>query len=55
MYETWSYIIESIWDEITHGLRILRETPNVVKREKLHYIAKRRSRVVVNIQNTHAY
>ena len=55
MYETWSCVIEDVRDKITHGLRILRETLDVAKREELHYIAKRRSRVAVNIPNTHAY
>ena len=55
MYETWSCVIENVRDEITHELRIVMETPDVAKREELHYIVKRRSRVAVNIQNTHAY
>ena len=55
MYETWSYVIENIQDEITHDMRIVMETPDVAKREELHYIVKRRSRVAVNIPNTLAY
>ena len=55
MYETWSCVIEDIRDEITHELRSVMERPDVAKREELHYIVKRRSRVAVNISNTLAY
>ena len=55
MYQTWICIIENVWDEITHELRSVMETPKVAKREELHYIVKRRSRVAVNIPNTLVY
>ena len=55
MYKTWNCAIENGQDEITHDLRIVMETPDLAKREELHYIVKRRSRVAVNISNTLAY
>ena len=55
MYETWNCAIENGRDEITHDLRIVMETPDLAKKEELHYIVKRRSRVAVNISNTLAY
>ena len=55
MYETGNRVIENVWDEITHDLRILMEKQDLAKKEELHYIVKRRSRVAVNISNTLAY